>query len=52
MKPFAAFRRSSTGPSSMLRQPEAFNRLRVEALSVGNLNSPKPLISGAVPVGN
>jgi hypothetical protein len=36
MKPFTAFRRSSTGPSSMLRQPEAFNRLRVEALSVGN----------------
>jgi hypothetical protein len=25
-KPFTAFRRSSTGPSSMPRRPEAFNR--------------------------
>jgi hypothetical protein len=32
---FAAFRRSWTGPNSMPRQPEAFNHLRVEVLSVG-----------------
>jgi hypothetical protein len=30
-KPFTAYRRSSTGPSSMPRQPEAFNRWRAEA---------------------
>src|SRR4029077_3255837 len=30
-KSFTAFRRSSTGPSSMPRQPEAFNRWRAEA---------------------
>jgi hypothetical protein len=30
-KSFTAFSRSSTGPSSMPRQPAAFNRWRVEA---------------------